>query len=283
LESPEVEVVLGDLADGAALKQLTAGADVVIHVAGRVAARDEAEFLRSNRDGTARLATAARDAGVSRLVYVSSLAATGPTLPGRPVDETALPRPVTPYGRSKLAGEEAVRNAGVSFTIVRPPTVYGPRDRELLRVFRLCRYGLAPLLGDGRQELSLIHAADLAQALLAATHSATAAGRVYHAAHKETLTQRALIEAIGRAVRRRVRTITVSAPAVRAILHLTGAAARLAGRATLLAPDKAPELLAPAWTCSSAALERDTGWRAEIGFEQGASDTARWYREQGWL
>jgi nucleoside-diphosphate-sugar epimerase len=59
--------------------------------------------------------------------------------------------------------------------------------------------------------------------------------------------------------------------------------ARVTGRASVLAPEKAAELLAPAWTCTSEALARDAGWRARIAVDEGFAQTARWYRESGWL
>jgi len=275
--------VRGGLEDEGALRLLVAGSEVVYHVAGAIAAPSPDAFLRVNRDGTARVAAAARAAGVRRLVYVSSLAVTGPTVPGQPLDETGPPRPVTPYGRSKLEGEVAVRAAGVPFTIVRPPIVYGPRDREVLRLFRLARTGLAPLLGGGAQELSLVHARDLADALAAAAASDATAGGTYHAGHPVPVSQRELVQAIGSAAGRRVRLIALPDAVVRAALSMAGAAARLRGRPSLLDPAKAAELLAPAWTCSSAALERDTAWRARIGLAEGLAETARWYRDAGWL
>jgi nucleoside-diphosphate-sugar epimerase len=173
--------------------------------------------------------------------------------------------------------------SGVSYTIVRPPVVYGPRDRALLRVFRIARRGYAPLLGDGLQELSLIFAADLARALLAAAASPAAEGRTYHAAHPEVVTQRELVRAIGRACGRTVRTVAVPAPVVRALIAVTAVAARMTGRATFLEPSKAPELLAPAWACTSDAIARDAGWRVEVDLHRGLEETARWYREAGWL
>jgi len=275
--------VRGDLEDEAALASLAGGAHLVFHVAGRVTAPSAEAFLRTNRDGTARVARVAREAGVRRLVYVSSLAVTGPTLPGRPLDESGPPRPVTAYGRSKLAGEDAVRASGLPFTIVRPPIVYGPRDREVLRLFRMARWPLCPLLGDGAQELSLVHARDLARALVAAGESEAALGGTFHAGHPRTTTQRGLLEAIARAVGSRPRLVPVPRPAVRALLHLTGSLARLRGRATLLSAGKADELLAPAWTCSSAALEHATGWRAEVDLDEGLEETARAHRDAGWL
>lgn len=283
LEARGVTTVPAGLEDAAALARLAEGTELLFHVAGLVAARSEAAFLAVNRDGTARVARAGLEAGVRRVVLVSSLAVTGPSVPGRPLEESAAPRPVTPYGRSKRAAEEALVASGAAWTILRPPAVYGPGDRQFLRLFRAARLGLLPLLGDGTQELSLVHAADLAEALLAAGTSASAEGRLYHAAHPRIVTQRELVHAIGRSVGRKVRCVALPAVAVRLLLAVSGLAARLGGGASLLAPDKAPELLAPAWTCSSEALRRDTGWQARIDLQQGLDATAEAYRREGWL
>jgi nucleoside-diphosphate-sugar epimerase len=276
-------LVAGALEDEAAVLALAHGADVVFHVAGRVAARSEAEFLRVNRDGAARVAKMAARAGVARFVLVSSLAVTGPSRRGHPVDETSGPGPVTTYGRSKKAGEEAVLAAGVPFTIVRPPAVYGPRDRAFLTLFRAASHGIVPLLGGGGRELTLIHVTDLARALVAAATRVATLGGTYHAGHPQPVTQRALAEAMGRAVGRRVRCVTLPAPVVRAVLGAVGAATRALGRAPLLDGDKANELLASGWVCSSEALRRDAGWAAEIPLDRGLAETARAYREAGWF
>ncbi len=284
-------IVRGDLSDADVLAQGAAGADVVFHVAGLIAARDTAEFYAVNRDATARVVAAARRAapGLQRFVYVSSLAAAGPTRRGAVARETDPPHPVSHYGRSKLAGEEAVRSGGVPWTIVRPPTVYGPRDRETLRLFRFARYGVMPLYGDPQQELSFVHADDLASALLAATAPACA-GHTYFAAHPEIATSRHAMELIFAAARsaagRRPATplfLRIPHPVTVAALWVLGTAARLMGRATVLSPDKGPELLAEGWTCTAAALERDGGWRASRDLATGLGDTAEWYATHGWL
>jgi nucleoside-diphosphate-sugar epimerase len=276
-------LVAGALDDEAAVLALVDGADVVFHVAGRVAARSEADFLRVNRDGAARVAAAAARAGVARIVLVSSLSVTGPSRPGQAVDESAGPGPVTAYGRSKKAGEEAVRAAGAPFTVVRPPAVYGPRDRAFLPLFRAAARGVVPLLGDGAQEVTLVHASDVARALVAAATAAATLRGTYHAGHPEPVTQRALAEAVGRAVGRPVRCLRFPALLVRAILGVAGGVGRAVGRAPLLDGDKANELLAPGWVCSSEALRRDAGWTAEIPLDRGLAETAGACREAGWL
>ena len=278
-----VRLIHGGLHDADVLAQAVEGQDVVYHVAGLIAARSEAEFMRGNRDGTASLLAAAeRSASRPRFVLVSSLAAGGPSERGRPLEGDEPPRPVSQYGHSKLAAEQVVRNGSLPWAIVRPPVVYGPRDREVLKVFRLVRTGIAPVFGDGRQEISTIYALDLAAALRAVAVTPSATG-IYFACDPAWTTTTGLVEEVGRAVGKRVRTVSVPQPLARAVLGVTGFTARLAGQATLLTPDKANEFFAPAWTGDPARLTRDTGWTAEYNLASGIRATAQWYREAGWL
>ena len=285
----DVQIIQGDLDDGAALARGCAGAGVIYHVAGRISARDLDEFMRANRDGTANVLEAAGPGWPGRFVLVSSLAAGGPTAPGHPIDETRPPAPVTPYGQSKLAAEVLVRAMAGAWTIVRPPAVYGEWDRGFFKVFRLARLGFAPVFGDGSQELSVIYAGDLASALVAAAMTPAATNRTYYATHPAVTTSRELVRAIGRAAEggegggRDPRIVPLPAPLARGLLWTIGSIAHAAGRATLLSADKAAEFLAPAWTCRADALTHDTGWRAETELDAGLRRTAAWYRAEGWL
>lgn len=278
-----VRVVTGDLDDPDSLARAVEGQDVVFHVAGLVAARDEGEFLRCNRDGTASLVAIAARARVTRFVYVSSMAAGGPAEKGRPLTGGEPPRPVTAYGRSKLAGEAAVTAGALPWVIVRPPTVYGPRDREVLKVFRMARWGVAPIFGDGSQELSAVHGADLAAALIAAGTASGTTGKVYYACHPEIVTSADLVRAVGRAIGRRVRLVPIPHGLGRALLGVTELVAGAAGRTTILTRDKANEFFQAAWTGDPEPLTRDSGWRARHDLASGLADTCRWYRSAGWL
>jgi nucleoside-diphosphate-sugar epimerase len=214
-------------------------------------------------------------------VLVSSLAAAGPTVPGRPLGGDLPGAPVTAYGRSKLAGEQVVREGDLPWTIVRPPVVYGPRDTAVLELFRVARRGIVPVFGDGSQELSAIYGPDLAEALIEA--AATPAGRVYYPAHPDRFTSADLARAVGRAVGREVRLVRLPAGPARLLLTLCGAVARIAGRSTILNADKAAEFLAPAWTCDPSALTADSGWRARHDLASGLAATAAAYRTDGWI
>jgi nucleoside-diphosphate-sugar epimerase len=190
---------------------------------------------------------------------------------------------VTAYGRSKLAAEQIVRSSSLPWSIVRPPIVYGPRDREVLKIFRIARLGIAPVFGDGSQELSAVHAADLANALIAAGSSASTVGGTYNACHPEVFTSGELGQAVGAAMGRSVGTVRIPALLGRALLSVTEASARVTRKATILTTDKANEFFQPAWTGDPTPLTRDSGWRAAYDLRTGLADTYQWYRKAGWL
>jgi nucleoside-diphosphate-sugar epimerase len=284
LEHLQVRLIPGDLHNHEALRAAVDGQDVIHHVAGLVAARDQAEFLRANRDATANLLRAVRETGgAPRFVLVSSMAAGGPAKRGQPRMGDEPGNPVTQYGKSKLEGEAVVRAANVPWTIIRPPMVYGPRDREVLKVFKLARSGVAPVFGDGSQELSAIYGPDLARALIAAAQSLGTVGGVYYACHPEIFQSGELVRRVGTALGKQVRVISLPDWLARGALSLTGLAARIAGQATILTPDKANEFLQPAWTGDPGPLIAESGWQPEFDLARGLSATATWYREAGWL
>jgi nucleoside-diphosphate-sugar epimerase len=278
-----VRVVSGDLRDTAALARAAEGQDEIYHVAGVVAARNEAEFLAANRDGTANVVAAAAGAGRPRLVLVSSMAAGGPSPRDHPLRGDEPPAPVTAYGRSKLAAEQVVRASSLPWTIIRPPTVYGPRDHEVLKVFQLVRFGIAPVFGNGTQQLSAVHGADLADALIAAARSGATTGRTYYACHAEIVSSAELVRYVGEAMGRRPVVIPVPALVGRALLRVTETSARIARQATILTADKANEFFQPAWTGDPTPLTRDSGWSAARDLRTGLAETYRWYRSAGWL
>jgi nucleoside-diphosphate-sugar epimerase len=283
LREQGVRVESGDLHDYASLERAATDQDVVYHVAGVVAARSEAEFLSANEGGTKNVVAAAERRGNPRFVLVSSLAAGGPASRGMPLKGSESPRPVTAYGRSKLAAERVVQTSTLPWSIVRPPIVYGPRDREVLKLFRIGRLGVAPVFGDGTQELSAVHAEDLARAFIAVGSSPSAIGRIYNACHPDVFTSAEFCREIGAAMGRPVGTLRIPAVLGRALLSLTETSARLTGQTTILTTDKANEFFQPAWTGDPTPLMNDCGWQARYDLRSGLAETYQWYRRAGWL
>jgi len=267
-----VEWVPGDLADRAALAALAQGADAVIHVAGLTNTPDPAEFETANVTGTANVIAAATGAGTRRLVFVSSLASRMPAL--------------SAYGASKARAETLVEasggSGGLDWTIVRPPAVYGPRDRDMLDLFRAAKWGVVPLPPGGAT--SIIHADDLADLLVVLSGIAAPSrkqiyepddGREGGWSHKE------LAQAIGHAVGKR----SVFAPHLpRMVLESAAAADRLLrGDRAKLTPDRVGYMCHPNWVARFDRAVPPGIWQPRIAGEEGLKATAQWYAREGWL
>ena len=280
-----VRLVRGDLHDLAALAGGAADAEVVLHVAALTGAVDEAEFLAANRDGTANvLRASAQSPKRPRLVYVSSMAAGGPSRRGAPKRDAADDHPVTMYGRSKLAGEQVLRASDHPWVILRPPTVYGPRDQDnLLTVFKAARTGFAPVFGDGSMELSAIYVEDLAAATIRAALAEGVTGGTFYVNHPEVVTSAELVRGIARTMGREVRLVGIPEPVARGILTLTGGFAALFRRKTILRADKANEFYQEAWTGDPAPFTALSGWRAATDLRTGLERTWAFYQTAGWL
>jgi len=269
----EPEVVFGDLDDGEALRRLVRGADAVVHAAGLVKARSAAAFLAANRDGSGRLAAAlAASAPAARLVHVSSLAAREPRL--------------SPYAASKRAGEDAAILAcgSTPWVVVRPPAIYGPGDRATLTVFRAAQGPLVPLFHGPEARACLIHVADAAEAI-AALCAGGPSGRVLEISdeRREGYPWRTILDEAVRAVGGAPRIVRVPAPAVRLGCAVAGAAAHLFGRAPMLSPGKAREMLHPDWSSAPDRQPPPEVWSPRIALRDGFAGTVRWYREARWL
>jgi nucleoside-diphosphate-sugar epimerase len=279
---PGVERVTAPL-HVADLTEACAGADAIIHLAGRIRAATPRQFHAVNVEGTRAVAEAARAAG-ARLVLVSSLAAAGPGTPSRPRTEDDTPEPITPYGRSKLAAEQVVRRMpSLRWTIVRPALVYGPGDRSFLPLFRLAARGLvldvAP--SSSSPAYTLIHAADVATGIEQAASVPAALSGTFFLGHDERVTADSIVAALARIEGRTPYRIGVPWPVV-ALAATAGQLAAWCGRPWALDRARLAELRAPGWVCSVRCAER-IGFQARIPMGDGFASTAAHYRRCGWL
>lgn len=286
LEPLGAELVRGTVEDPDAVRAAVAGVDVVVHLAALTHARSTAEYFRVNERGTREILRAALETEPRprRFVYLSSLAAAGPSENGRPIGPEDEPRPLTTYGRSKLAGEAACREAEkqLEVTILRAPAVYGPRDRELLRFFRLAAVGVLPVPAGPARRLQLVHVEDLADAVARAATLDAAAG-LFHIAEPVVYEWAEVTRLVAEAVGRKARTFPVPESVLAGAAILSEAACRLTGRSSLFNREKVRELLAPGWLCETESARRVLGFEAKIPLPRGLKQTAAWYRDEGWL
>jgi nucleoside-diphosphate-sugar epimerase len=284
----EFEEATGDVTDASSLPPAVEGVDAIVHTAGLVKARNEAEFMAVNAIGTANLLAAVAKANpdLPRCVYISSLAAHGPSGDGAPRQSDAPPWPVSAYGRSKLAGEHVVADSAIAgrSVVFRPPVIYGPRDAGLMPFFRLARLRLAPLLMGGNNRISIVYVDDAARAIAQATTAeADVGGKTYCAEDGAVHTWRDLLAAVEGAIGRRA--VRISAPrwAFTGAALCSEACGFAARRAVSLTRDKVAEMAQRHWVCDSDGLRRDLGWSPRIDIREGARLTAEWYRRERWI
>lgn len=281
----EVRAVVRADFERSRIEELFAGADTVVHAAGATRAPSVTELRESNVGLTRRVVDSAMSAGVSRIIFTSSLAAVGPSVShDQPVSETTPASPIEDYGRSKLDAEDAIRSSGLRFTIVRPAAVYGPGDADFLELFRVARRGLAIHAANREQWISIIHVHDLTDALIRAASTDEAVGRVYCLGNARPVQWAELFPIAAKCAGKRVR-LDVDVPS--SIVNIGARVGDVIGKARgtvgLWSSGKTALARPTAWVCSSALARRELILGPETPIERGFCETYEWYLEHGWL
>jgi nucleoside-diphosphate-sugar epimerase len=287
LENLPVEFVHGDLFSDAALIPVLSEVSRVIHLAGVTKARSEAEYFHSNVETTRHLLQlCVRHAKqLQRFVYISSIAAAGPSSDGHPVTEDDPPQPMSIYGRSKLAGELACRErrGELPITIIRPPVVYGPRDQDVYQYFKQVKMGLRLRLGRHERKVSMIHVDDLVAGIILASEHPRAAGETYFITNPQPYDWHELGQAVASAMHRKTISITIPEAIAPVLAAASELGAKITGKPALLNFDKVSEMRQYYWVCSGEKARQQLGFVPAFSIEDGLQNTWQWYRENGWL
>ena len=287
--------VRATLSDVQQLWEALDGVTHVYHLGGVTRAQDWRTFQKNNVQATLSLLGAVKQAApaVERVLVTSSLAAVGRCKEDVADEETPL-EPVSRYGRSKAQMERALaerHDMRASFhdqlpiTVVRPPAVYGPRDRDILDFFKAVDRRLCPVVGGGSGRVSLVFAKDLARGMAEAAEAEDAAGETYclggrrDDGHTWNEVKAAATQALGHGAL----TVPVPGPLVGAMGAASEAWGRLTGRYPPLNREKAREIRHACTVCSSQKARNDFGYAPATPLEEGVAETIRWYRAKGWL
>lgn len=304
LEKLGVERVTGSLDDQAgltaAIRQAFGGqgVEVVYHLAGLTHGSRLEDFMRVNAEGTERLCAAAIAAELDDppvVVLVSSLAAAGPSPPGVPHTEATPPAPISKYGRSKLAGEQAARRYAnqLWLSIVRPPAVFGPGDRDGLLLFKsLKRFPLHAVPQMKGLPLSLIHVDDLVAALLAVgdrgERIVSGSGEddptgLYYAADPNESSYAEMGRMVASSLGKKVFVLCRRKYPFLPLALVGDLIGKIRGKAPLFGMDKLREASASGWVCDPAKIRSELDWEPAIGLTERYAETGEWYRQAGWL
>ncbi|MDI6757788.1 MAG: SDR family NAD(P)-dependent oxidoreductase [Endomicrobiia bacterium] len=288
LEKSGAVIIKGDVTDAESLRSSMERPDdssrpveAVVNCAGVLRARDTARYYTVNRDAVATMGGIAKNIA-ARIVHISSLAAFGPSRPGKPRSLLDAPAPVSEYGRSKLEGTLALAASGARFTIIVPSAVYGPRDKDMFFFFKAVSMGLG-ISTRPMRFIQLSFSEDVAAACAVAVETREAEGKTYCVADPVEYSWSHVCETIALAAGKKIFRVTAPDTLISVAAFISQIAAALLGRAAVFNTDKAREMLQSAWTCSgTSATEKDLGVRA-TDFASGASKTYNWYKQNRWL
>lgn len=282
LEGLDVNVISADCTDKSSMKHLPGDFTHVYHLAGLTKAEKEADFFATNAGGTENLLSiiSEKASSLRRLVCLSSLAAAGPSCEGSPLDEDAEPKPVSAYGLSKLRGEEiaiACKDR-LPVTIIRPPAVYGPCDRDFFLFFRMVKKGFYPYWG--KCYYSLLYVDDLVQGIIKAAESEEAEGRTYYLSDGCIHSNDEIVFEIMQAMETRAIRLRVPAPVLDLLARVSE---RLVRGKSIINTDKLREIRHSHWTCNSQKAGKELGFVPKVSLKEGIKWTADWYKIHRWI
>lgn len=280
IEHLGVDHIRADLAEPSSFSNAIAGFDLIVHAAGATKAGSEGEFFKANERCTFNLLqAAAAHTGLKRFVYLSSLAAVGPSKDGRPVTEETAPDPVSEYGRSKLAGERAVLGFAdrIPVTIIRPPAVYGPRDTDFYQVFRMVRRGVFPYWGLCRY--SLLYVDDLVRGVIAAAEVPGAEGKTFFLSDEVFYSNDDIACEIADALGTKAMKIRLP----RSLLPAVAFFGQKISKKGIINRDRMRDFRFSNWTCDGGRARGQLGFRTSTKLREGIKWTADWYRIHRWL
>lgn len=270
--------------------------DAIVHTAGIVHSFDEEEFYAVNTEPSVRLLKAVRNFKPRngkhvKFIFVSSLAAMGPSKLGKPLTEKSWPKPVSHYGKSKLRAEQEMHSLidqyhHADLVILRPPMIIGPRDTGVLEILKMVKKGV--LLNTGKstkkKEYSFISVFDFARLVERALRSKAQGYKVYLTAHPRIITLEELVNE-SKILLERSKVIHLQIPFffLQTTAHLLGAINKISTVKVRLTPDKLKEIAPNSWTCHSEKLEKDFQYRFEDSLRSILEQTIRDYQTRGWL
>jgi nucleoside-diphosphate-sugar epimerase len=286
LETLKVDLAMGDCRDKSSLGPAVEGVDYVFHLAGVINALSFEEYFETNVVGTKNLleATVARNPGLKKFVHVSSISAAGPSPKGRALDEEDPCFPVTDYGRTKLASEEAVQSFARHFphVIIRPPNVIGPRQRELREAVRLMRRRIRPAFRAAGPQTSLCYVGDVVEALILAAERPEADGRTYFLAFPKPYSWAEVTEEIRKTLGIRFFFLKIPYPVQWLAALVAEAAARLSRKNPRLTRRSVAAARKYDWIYDGARIRKELGFVPRTNLEESIRKTVAWNDANGW-
>ena len=259
--------------------------DFIIHSAGVTKAIRQEVYDQVNAGYTINLAKAAENSGgiCKKIVFISSLAAVGPLNDGQQkITEQTHPRPVTAYGRSKLLAENQLASISIPTTILRPTAIYGPRDKDIFIMLKTISNGMDPYIGKIVQELSFVHAEDVALAAVQSLTIKNALG-IYHITDGNSYNRYEFSDISKSILNRKAFRFHIPMPLVKSLAFFLEKVNGWLNKPSVISREKLHELAAINWICDITKANKDLNFIPKYNLQTGLEDTISWYKKNKWL
>ena len=281
-----LEPIKGDLEHSHNIVPYLEDISTVLHLAGANTAKNRGEYFRINADGAGTLFDSVLRAGkqIRKIVHVSSLAVAGPHTSQYPARENGEVSPLTHYGESKLRGEQLLQEKckDIPWTVIRPPAVYGPFDKQIFVYFKMAESGIVPVIGKGKMELSMVHVDDLTDGIILAAFTEKSDGEIFHISDGGVYTwediAKLLIKIKGGGKIIRIPSIFVKLAGV-----VGDGITYFGNKPQVINSQKLKEALQDGWVCDTNKIRKDLGFIPKVELGAGFKSTYDWYRNAGWL
>jgi nucleoside-diphosphate-sugar epimerase len=287
LREAGVEVVLASITDEDVLRRCVPGSDLVFHIAAamREANMPDQGFWDVNVEATRRLLELSRAEGVKRFVYCSSIGVLGKSM-HKPSTEESPCNPQDIYQVTKKAAEdlclEYQKAHNFPLSVVRPADVYGPRDRRLLKLFKGIKKRRFLMIGSGKNEHHMVHAADMVQAFRLAAEVDAAIGEVFIIAEGCPVRVNRLVEMIAEATGSPVPRLKVPLLPVQALAIAVERVCKPFGIQPPLYPRRV-DFFRTDYGFDISKAKRILGYQPQYDLRRGLQDTLTWYEQHGLL
>jgi len=282
LENFPVKILRGSVEDRDFLAEAVKRQDYIFHLAARIRSAHREVYERANFLFTRNLVQVCQQQNpdVKRFVYISSIAAAGPSSPGEVQDETRTPAPTSEYGRTKLRGEEAITEIWdrMDATIIRPPNVYGPRQQETELLIKLIQKRFVPLLKHDQKTTSLIYIDDLIRGINQASQSPRAIRQIYYLTDERGYSWKEIIRTIKKHVLGTSLYVPLCENIIDSAAWLTDILKSMHLVRSYFGRRAWRAMAQTSWLFSSDKASRDFGFRAEYSLDEGIEETVAYYK-----
>lgn len=285
-DSP-VEFLVGNCQEKNSLKQSVKNVDQVFHLAGATTTIKAKDYFDVNALGTQNLVQACIENNIrlKKFIYLSSQAAAGPCLSGGKKKESDPCEPVSPYGKSKLLGEQLALSHSheIPLLILRPCAVYGPRDKGFYMLCKCLSKGIQPCFFGRDQHISMCYVQDLVRAILLAAETQTENGEIFFLSDGQDYRMEEIGDIFAQAMKISALRLRLPKQMLFGMAFLAECFSRVSGKPSIMSRGKVAEMIQKNWLCDIAKARALLGFEPRVSLARGAELAVAWYKKENWL